>query len=329
MSTFFVSYRRDDTSGYTGRLYDRLADRFGKEKIFRDVDHIHVGDDFVEAIDNAVGSCKALIVIIGPSWLVAMDQHGHRRLENPNDFVRMEIESALSRNVPVFPVLFGRAEMPQADGLPESIAGLARRQALEISEVRFDYDVGQLIQALELILEAGHKPIVEHSRSDVQKQPQNDKSRIDKKENLSKSSHSTFGSVRRPNFWKEVFTNLILFCLLGWFFWTKYCRLLKVFHKDGYVTDIPFAEELFIALLVSGSGFLISLVANKIMLVRYWLGAVFCLSSFAVLGMGIVIWLDGKRVISDVEWEIATAVWGVGLMLTIWKMIGHRKRQSK
>lgn len=149
MSTIFVSYRRDDSSGHAGRLYDRLAERFGKNKLFRDIDQINFGDDFVEALEEAVGSCKALIAVIGPSWLSAKDKRGRKRLDNSHDFVRIEIESALARGIPIFPVLVNNAEMPNAEELPESINGVARRQALEISETRFDYDVGQLLDVLE------------------------------------------------------------------------------------------------------------------------------------------------------------------------------------
>ncbi len=149
MDSIFLSYRRDDASGHSGRIYDRLAQHFGEEKLFRDVDKINYGDDFVDAIDDAVGSCKALIAIISPVWTSTTDKQDRRRLDNPNDFVRIEIESALSSKVPIFPVLVNGAVMPEAEDLPESILPLARRHALEISDTRFDYDVDQLINALE------------------------------------------------------------------------------------------------------------------------------------------------------------------------------------
>jgi len=149
MAALFVSYRRDDTSGHAGRLYDRLAERFGSEQIFRDVDEISYGDDFVDTIDEAVGSCKALIAIIGPDWLNIQDRHGHRRLDNSNDFVRIELESALTRGIPIFPILVRGAEMPDASELPESLSRLSRRLALEITETRFEYDVAQLLEVLQ------------------------------------------------------------------------------------------------------------------------------------------------------------------------------------
>ena len=151
MSKIFVSYRRDDTAGHAGRLYDRLAERFGKQQLFRDVDQIHLGEDFVDAIERGVASCKVLLAIIGPRWLQAQDKRGKRRLDDPRDFVRLEIATALSRQVPVIPVLVGGGGMPDPDELPDVLAALTRRQALEVSETRFDYDVGRLIEALEQI----------------------------------------------------------------------------------------------------------------------------------------------------------------------------------
>jgi hypothetical protein len=149
MSTIFISYRREDSSGHAGRIYDRLAVSFGRKDIFRDIDHIRYGEDFIEAINKAVGSCKALIVIIGPQWLTIKDKQGQRRLEKPYDFVRIEIESALSMGIPIFPVLVGGASMPDADILPSGISGIARIQAIEVSESRFDYDVECLVKELE------------------------------------------------------------------------------------------------------------------------------------------------------------------------------------
>lgn len=175
MPTIFISYRRNDASGHAGRLYDRLVDRFGKEKLFRDVDQIHYGEDFVEAIDEAVGVCKAMIVIIGRAWLTATDKDGRRSLDIPLDFVRIEIESALSRDIPIFPILVNGAEMPEIENLPKSISKLAHRQALDISETRFDYDVDQLVKALEVKVGSANKVAAEQpSKADL-KRPDGEK----------------------------------------------------------------------------------------------------------------------------------------------------------
>ena len=122
----FISYRREETAYPAGWLYDRLAGHFGGQ-VFKDVDSIELGDDFVEVITRAVGSCDVLLALIGDEWLTITDEHGRRRLDNPDDFVRLEIEAALSRRVRVIPVLVGEARMPHADELPDSLAALVRR----------------------------------------------------------------------------------------------------------------------------------------------------------------------------------------------------------
>jgi len=148
----FVSYRREDSSDFAGRLYDRLADRFGEGQVFMDVDTIEPGVDFGEAINRAVAACKVLLAVIGPDWLTAADERGRRRLDNPDDFVRLEIEAALDRDVRVIPVLARGAVMPGRDELPESLARLARRNALFIRHENFRSDAGRLVTAIERVL---------------------------------------------------------------------------------------------------------------------------------------------------------------------------------
>lgn len=148
----FISYRRrGEGAGYAGRLADRLIREFGDEQCFRDVDDIESGTDFVEAISNAVGACQVLVVVVAPDWLNATDANGRRRLDNPQDFVRIEIAAALDRNTRVVPVLVGGALMPAPEDLPAAIEGFARRQAHELSDSRWDYDVDQLVGAIERI----------------------------------------------------------------------------------------------------------------------------------------------------------------------------------
>ncbi len=145
----FISYRRRDSSGYAGRVADRLVKEFGDNQCFRDVEDIESGTDFVQAIEAAVSSCDALVVVIGPDWLNVRDSAGNRRLDDPRDFVRLEIEAALNRDVRVIPVLVGGADMPPTEQLPGSISRLAFRQATEITDSRWDYDVGRLVATLE------------------------------------------------------------------------------------------------------------------------------------------------------------------------------------
>ena len=154
-SRIFVSYRRDDARGDAGRLTDNLKLHFGDKQIFRDVEAIEAGVDFVEAINSAVSQCAVLLAIIGPNWLRLTDSQGRRRLDDPNDFVRLEIAAALQRNIRVVPVLVGGAVMPKAEDLPPGLETLARRQAHELSDGRWDFDVGQLVETLERV---GIKP---------------------------------------------------------------------------------------------------------------------------------------------------------------------------
>jgi hypothetical protein len=107
LGRIFISYRREDASYPAGWLFDRLADRFGRGQVFKDIDSIRLGDDFVEVITRAVGSCDVLLALIGEEWLTVSDQDGRRRLDDPDDFVRLEIEAALARNVRVIPILVG------------------------------------------------------------------------------------------------------------------------------------------------------------------------------------------------------------------------------
>ena len=151
MSTLFINYRRKDASGYAGRLYDRLAKHFDRDQVFMDIDQIEPGEDFHEVIDKKLKSVQVAVVLIGRHWLDITDAAGKRRLDNPDDWVRLEIAALLERNIRVIPVLVGDAVMPQSTELPECLKPLARRNAYEISDLRFHTDVDRLIQVLEKI----------------------------------------------------------------------------------------------------------------------------------------------------------------------------------
>lgn len=144
----FISYRRQDAAYPAGWLFDRLADRFGPRQVFKDVDSIELGDDFVDVITSAVARCDVLLAVIGDGWLTAADERGRRRLDDPEDFVRLEIEAALARAIRVIPVLVGTSPMPKATDLPPSLAPLVRRHALEVSPNRFDADTARLLRVL-------------------------------------------------------------------------------------------------------------------------------------------------------------------------------------
>jgi hypothetical protein len=147
----FISYRREETAYPAGWLYDRLANRYGGQ-VFKDVDSIQLGDDFVEVITRAVGSCDVLLALIGDQWLTISDTHGNRRIDDPDDFVRLEIDAALCRKVRVIPILVDGATMPSPDELPDSLATLVRRQALELSPSRFEFDTSRLFRTLDWTL---------------------------------------------------------------------------------------------------------------------------------------------------------------------------------
>ncbi len=149
MKNIFISYRREDSEGFARGLFQSLVGAFGPDHVFMDVEDIGLGVDFVEAIDNSLATCGALLVLIGTQWADCTDGAGNRRLEDPLDFVRMEVAKALERGVRVIPVLIKGAQMPPPDSLPENLQPIARRQALELRHERWSQDVEHLISALE------------------------------------------------------------------------------------------------------------------------------------------------------------------------------------
>ncbi|WP_374990968.1 Clp protease N-terminal domain-containing protein [Hyphomicrobium sp. LHD-15] len=144
----FISYRREDSSGHTGRVHDRLEKEFGKELIFMDVDAIPLGVNFVKYISDEVGKSDVMLAIIGRDWLNACDENGRRRLDNPNDFVRIEISTALQRDIPVIPITVGGAPMPRVETLPEPLKELAFRNGLDIRHSSFHSDMDKLVKSL-------------------------------------------------------------------------------------------------------------------------------------------------------------------------------------
>jgi hypothetical protein len=157
MPVIFISYRREDTSGHSGRLFDRLKESFGSDHVFLDVVGIEAGVDFVESIDKAISSCDVLLAVIGRAWLSCCDKQGRCRLDDKDDFIRAEISSALQRNVRVIPLLVNGAEMPPPDALPEELKPLTRRQAVELRDSRWATDVESLLAILEH-LDAAARP---------------------------------------------------------------------------------------------------------------------------------------------------------------------------
>lgn len=150
MSAIFISYRREDSAWATGAIHERLTAHFGVESIFTDIDSIPLGVDFRAYIDEKVGKCDVFLAVIGEDWLTADNEDGVPRLQQPDDFVRLEIESALSRGIPVIPVLVGKVSMPTPEQLPDSMTELAFRNGTPIRpKPSFDPDVERLVRGIE------------------------------------------------------------------------------------------------------------------------------------------------------------------------------------
>ena len=145
----FISYRRSDSADIAGRIYDRLVDEFGPDLIFKDVDSIPLGADFKKALDERVSECSVLLAIIGDRWADARDETGKKRLDDRADFVRVEIESALKRDIPVIPLLVRGAQMPSEEDLPYSLRRLVFQNGIPIRpDPDFHHDMDRLISAL-------------------------------------------------------------------------------------------------------------------------------------------------------------------------------------
>lgn len=157
--SIFISYRREDSAYPAGWLFDRLADHFGPDRVFKDIDSIQLGDDFPEKIRAAVGSCAVLLAVIGERWLIVTGADGERRLDDPKDYVRLEIEAALARNVLVIPVLTNGTRMPRASQLPPSLQKLSDRHALELGPDHFHSDTCRLVSALDRTL-SGNQDVI-------------------------------------------------------------------------------------------------------------------------------------------------------------------------
>jgi hypothetical protein len=152
MSGVFISYRREDSSAYAGRLFDILSAHFGKENTYMDLDTIRGGDDFAAVIEEKISLCDVLLAVIGERWLTATGEHGSRRLDLTGDFVRLEIAKALERGVRVIPVLVGGATIPDPGALPDDLRPLSIHQAMDLRDAHFHADAERLIDVLDGIV---------------------------------------------------------------------------------------------------------------------------------------------------------------------------------
>lgn len=147
MSGIFITYRREDSQGFAGRLEDDLSERFGDAMIFRDRE-IAPGEDFAKRLRDTLNSTDVALAVIGPRWTDCTDHNGNRRLEAADDWVRLELETMLARGIPVVPVLVGGALMPSPAQLPESLADFSRRQAFPLSDLRWHHEIEELASRL-------------------------------------------------------------------------------------------------------------------------------------------------------------------------------------
>jgi WD40 repeat protein len=159
MPIIAISYRRADSEAVTGRIFDRLASRYGKEAIFRDIDSIPPGIDFRVHINDMLRKTNILIAVIGPSWLGPSGGGAAERIHQESDAVRVEIETALRRRTPLIPVLIGNTTMPNSDQLPPSLKDFAFRNAVRIDTGQdFDYHMDRLIKSMDTLLGQTPKP---------------------------------------------------------------------------------------------------------------------------------------------------------------------------
>jgi hypothetical protein len=158
MAKVFLCYRREDSGGYAGRVQDRLVRDLGADVLFMDVDSIPLGKNFVKILNDEVAKCEVLLAVIGRTWIDARDEDGKRRLDNPNDFVRIEIAAALQRDIPVIPILLEGARIPNSDQLPKELEELSVRNAINLHHSSFHSDVDRLVRGLQALLNVHPAP---------------------------------------------------------------------------------------------------------------------------------------------------------------------------
>jgi hypothetical protein len=159
--TIFISYRREDSSHFAGRLFDSIKEALPRAGVFMDVDSIGFGEDFADVLNERLKSCEAVLVIIGPKWLEPIGDNRKTRLDDQDDYIRLEIETALDRKIPLIPVLVDGAQMPGENQIPEKLRGLRRRQLVRIDHDNYTPVVRHLVSQLSRLVDAGSRPLAE------------------------------------------------------------------------------------------------------------------------------------------------------------------------
>jgi hypothetical protein len=311
----FISYRREDSSGYARAIYNELRDKLGSQNIFMDVDAIEPGLDFVKVIEGAVGRCDILLAMIGPRWLDAEGENGPRLLAS-SDYVRTEIATALKRDIRVIPILVGGATMPSTEALPEDLIPLSRRNAIEIRHTHFDADVTSLIKVLMKLVNPAPEKITTNPAADTEAPTSTD-------------GNTTAVADKRKKRWVGPLVTVLFFAVAGFVLFLFFDDLR--IRSSGNVRSVPEVSALITAVGTVVIAFLITLVAERMSRQRLWLGIVLGLILFALLGFGTGIWLEEELRVyhHDMSLLSAVVVGAGGFLFFLIKTFVQRKQMKK
>ncbi len=305
----FISYRRQDSSGFARAIYNELRGHLDPDGIFMDVDTIEPGLDFVKAIEDAVGRCSILLALIGPQWLDGGKEKGHR-LHAENDYVRTEISTALKRDIRVIPVLVDGGLMPASDDLPEELAPLTRRNALEIRHSHFDADVAGLIDVLVKLV----KP--------KQKQSPPAHKAVHTDESSVQDATADMRGSRKPQ-WMWRAATILFFVFLGLILF-RFVDGLRAGTTSG--RTIRPEDALMIASATVLLSLLIMAIAVRSGRSHWWVSVAFGIPAFTLLAIGVMAMLEGLRTRGDGPLVCAIAIWIVGLLVITGQALYQRRR---
>jgi len=310
----FISYRREDSSGYARAVYNELRGQLGPDNIFMDVDTLEPGVDFIKAIESAVGRCDILLALIGPHWLDSGEGEVPR-LHSENDYVRTEIATALRRDIRVIPLLVGEAVMPSPANLPEDIIPLTRRNAIEIRHSHFDADVAKLTGFLVKLV----NPEQEKVRSSSPAASTGEKP-------VQKAGAADVRTRKQQWIWRiAVF---LIFTLMGIGYFALIDDLRVRSANGGYAT-VREDDALVLSTVTVLLALLITTGAALLGRKRRWLSVVAGLLAFAALGFGAAVFLGELRVSGDGPLAGAIPVWVVGFVAVFGPALWRRRGENR